>query len=1047
MEQQLEMDERLLERLCSLLHLEQKHIKFNETFIRNGGDSLLAIKFSNLIQDLEHVRVGVGTILRTKNLGSLLDKNQLRKLATGHSSEPSQSDKLPSTVSNQDDRDDKTLDPIQRMPKVIPTAGLPLTFIQAGVALYTHHVLGAAVQHVTHYCYTDVLPRLRSAFGEAMSRHRVFRLKYEVETSPLLVKATLKETFKLNWTEQQAESLGEADLEELFRVWSSEASAEPVFRVVTPCKTAGERKLSVVHWFYHHSLLDGRSLDILLRQVDALLDNPFLPAEVGVSIFDVVRGLKDYHGTRKAAAKAFWASREVHAGARGHPLLRTLGSRSSSRVRMKTIDVFYPEDVKAFSSRTGFTFEILVRAALGLVLSKLQSTRTVSLMSVSSRRSLPIKGIEDAVGCIATSMILTMDVNENDAAQDFLAQVFEKVLELEDMSYSDPSDGFSLGGLVVVSSDLQPHRPWYAAGHQTEVMAPKETLPTLYVSPTGRVRFGYNSEWRSPSEMRVMTDLFRGALVSLASGTLRVGECLRSMLPNSQKARILRWGNCLSDQTGLESIDDDITSLFQKQVLDRGAEAALQLGDRKISYDDVANMVRAVGKRLGELLEPRSVVLIHADASVYWVVAMFAVLWADCIFSPQGVDLPHQLRSHHYAVAEARAFLVPQQDTDVSAPDGCRLELCVETILREAEERRRSNHHHHPDPEPPATRRQPKPLSAAYICFSSGSTGQPKAIQCTHSGAVGVLRDPVARLHSGPGHRVAQTLAPAFDAALLEVFSALCYGGTLILKSPAEPFEHLRAADSLLTTPSLAAELNPDDYPNLKYLYFSAEVLPQHTADRWSAGKVSAYNMYGPTECHMVCSAQRLRPGQAVTIGTPFSSARIYILDEQGALSPPLVAGEVHIAGVQVARGYIGLDRETRHRFVPDAIWPTDDGRMYRTGDWGYWTLDGQVAFIGRTDRQVKLSGFRIDLNDVQARLEKAISPKVRVAVVVVRDALACAISPMSNGHNLSEEQVRAAAETVLQPQSVPKRILLLEAMPVSPFGKIDYRAVTQLLE
>lgn len=1030
----MEIDEDLLERLCSLLHLKPKHIKLNDSFIRNGGDSLLAIKFSNLIQASEHVRVGAGTILRAKNLCSLLNKPQLRKLATEHSFKPSPSDALPSTASNQNRADDKRLDPIERIPTVIPTAGLPLTFIQAGVAFYTHQVPGGAVQHTTQYCYADVLPQLKSAFGKAMSQYRVFRLKYEVETNPLLVKATLKETFTLNWTEQQVESLEEADLEESFRVWSVEASAEPVFRVVTPSKTVGERKLSVVHWFYHHSLLDGRSLDIFLEQVDTFLSNPTLSVEVDDSIFDVVRALEVYHRPREPAARAFWARREVHRGARNHPLLQNLGDRLSSQVRMSSIDVFYPEDPKLFSLRTGFTFETLVRAALGLVLSKLQNTSTVSLMSVSSRRSLPIKRIEHAVGCIATSMILTLDVNENDTAHDFLEQVFEKVLELDDMSYSNPSDGFSLGGLVVVSSDLQPHCPWYAGGHQTEVMAPKETLTTLYVSPTGRLRFNFNSEWRSPSEMHVMTDLFKSALVSLGSGTLRVGECLRNMLPNSQKIQILNWGNCFSTQTAFESIDDDIITLFQKQTLDRSDEAALQLGDQKISYNSVKEMVQVVGQRLQELLAPMSVVLIHADGSINWVIAMFAVLWANCIFSPQGASLSHQLRSHHYAIVEAQAFLVPQEDTDILAPDGCKLKLCVETILREAKERQQNK----------LVIRPPKPLSAAYICFSSGSTGKPKAIQCTHSGVVSVLRDPVARLQVRPGLRVAQMLAPAFDGALQEVFSALCYGGTLVLKSPTEPFEHLRVADSVDMTPSLAAELNPDDYPNLKYVYLSAEVLPQHIADRWSAGQASTYNMYGPTECHMVSSAQKLKAGQFVTIGRPFMSARIYILDKQGALSPPLVAGEIHIAGVQVSQGYIGLDEETKQRFIPDTVWPTDNGRMYRTGDWGYWTLDGQVVFIGRMDRQVKLVGFRIDLNDVQARLENAISPKVRVAVVVVGDALACAIS---EGHNLNEEQVKAVAETVLPPQSVPKLIHFLEAMPVTPFGKIDYRAITKLLE
>jgi amino acid adenylation domain-containing protein len=1035
--EQFAIDPGLLERLCTLLNLDSERIKLEGTFIRNGGDSLLAIKFSNIIQASEHVHIGAGAVLRAKQIGALLDKSQLIKLATGVARLSSPCNTLlPLAAPSPHQNDHKTLDPIQRIPTTIPTAGLPLTFIQAGVAVYTHHVPGGAVQHVTQYCYTDLLPRLKMAFMKAMSSFLVFRLKFEVETSPLLVTATLKESFELNWAEQQVVSLEEANLEASFRMWSIEASTEPVFRIVTPRETWSERKLSAVHWFYHHSMLDGRSMDMLLQQVDAFIDHPSLPVQVNDRTFEVVQGLKQYHSTHEGAARAFWATREVHAGSRNHPLLRTLGDRTSSRVRMESINVFFHEEVKTFQSRTEFTFEVLVRAALGLVLAKLQSTSKVSLMSVSSRRSLPIQGLDQAVGNFATSMILTLDINKDDTAHDLMEQVFQKVLELEDMCYSDPSDGFSLGGLVVVSSDLLSHTPWYSAGHQTEVMAPKVTLPTLYVSSTGRVRFTYNSEWRCRSEMQVMTDLFEKALIILASGATNIGECLRDMLPASQKQQVLGWGNCSTTHTSTVGTDEDIVSTFQNQALERGNDVALQSGRQQISYTTLATMVRAVGRQLRKVLQPGSIVMIHADGSVNWVVAMFAVLWAHCVFAPQGVDLPHQLRSQHYAIAEAQAFLVPQEHSTTLTPDGCTLRLCVESIRRDAEDGREQNDE--------AATIQPNPPSAAYICFSSGTTGQPKAILCTHSGVVSVLRDAVARLHVKPGHRVAQTLAPSFDGALLEVFSALCYGGTLVLKDCLEPFANLRVADSLLITPSLAAELTPEDYPNLKYVYLCSEVLPQYLADRWSAGQAMVYNIYGPTECHMVASAQRVKPGQAVTIGKPLSSVRIYIVDTQGVMTPPLVAGEIHIAGVQVSQGYIGLEEETKRLFVPDTMHPTDGGRMYKTGDWGYWTMEGEVAFIGRTDRQVKLSGFRIDLNDVQAKIHKALSPAVRVAVVVVGDRLACAIS---DGNGIGEEQVRAAAGAVLPPHSVPKLIRCLESMPVSQFGKVDYRAVTKLLE
>jgi non-ribosomal peptide synthetase component F len=438
-------------------------------------------------------------------------------------------------------------------------------------------------------------------------------------------------------------------------------------------------------------------------------------------------------------------------------------------------------------------------------------------------------------------MILTIDINENDTARDLLEQVFHKVIELEEMSYSDPSDGFSLGGLVVVSSDLQPHVPWYSAGKQTEIMSPKETLPTLYVGSNGRVRFCYNSEWRTPDEMQIMADLLETALSDLGLGIHGVGKCLSEMPNKTQRKAIAEWGNCHSRNQMLDKTEVDIVSLFQKQVDLRGDAAALRFRGRDVSYRTFSNMIIIAGHQLRKLLKPGSVVMLHADGSVNWVVAMFAILWADCVFSPQGATLPHAVRTQHYAIAKAEAFLVPCSGSCVQTPDGCQLRLCVETIVNTS-----STGH-------PLTTRLATPLSPAYICFSSGTTGHPKAILCTHSGVIALLRDPIARLHVAPGHLVAQSLAPQFDGALLEVFSALCYGGTLVLKDPLNPFEHLRHVDSLMLTPSLAEELSPEEYVNdVKYVYMAGEVLPQSTADRWAVGTAEVWNVYGPTETHIL---------------------------------------------------------------------------------------------------------------------------------------------------------------------------------------------------
>ncbi|SMQ46749.1 unnamed protein product [Zymoseptoria tritici ST99CH_3D7] len=1011
------VNETLLNRLCALLHVEPDRIKLDESFVRNGGDSLLAIRFSNVIKKSEQLQVGAGVILREKQLGTLLDKTQLRTLAAGSSTQQACSSTIdPSTTvtASQDNLDDKTLDPIQRFPKAIPSTGLPITFIQAGTAHYTHLIPGAAVQHVTQYCFTDALPHLKSAFAKAMSSYQVFRLKLQVETDPLLIKASLKDDFRLNWEKSQVDSLEGADLEASFRNWSIEASTEPVFRILTPSNSTSNRSLSVVHWFYHLSLMDGRSIDILLKHVDTLMQDSPILLKVNDNTFDVVKGLADYHDQHAAAARTFWTTREVPSASRNHPLLHALGTRTPSVVRMRSIDVFYPEDVKAFQARTGFTFEVLARAALALVLAKFQDATTVSLMSVSSRRSLPITGIEEAVGSFASSMILSVEINETSTAHELLEQVFHKLLELDDMSHSDPSDGFSIGGLVVVSSDLQPHTPWYSDNKRTEIMSPKETLPTLYVGSNGRVRFCYNSEWRTPAEMQVMADLFESALIGLGSGDLGVRECLSKMLTPAARERIMTFGNCLSHKTTLEG------------------EAS--------RYNDLARRIVIIGSRVRELLQPGSVVMLHADGSINWVIAMFAILWAECIFSPQSTNLPHYLRSQHYAIANAQAFLVPQYSTSIPTPDGCHLRLCVETLLKDGSETL---------PTTVPSPRTFKPHASAYICFSSGTTGTPKAILCTHSGVVSLLHSSIARLHVTPSHTVSQTLAPQFDGALLEVFATLCHGGTLLLKDPLNPFAHLYGVGSLMLTPSLALELDPEDFiHDVRYIYFAGEVLPQATADRWTKGKAEVYNVYGPTETHILATAQRVQNGKPVTIGRPLMSTRVYILDKNGVLLPPLVAGEIFIGGISVSRGYLGLEEENALRFVPDTVSPDGSegkGKMYRTGDWGYWTLEGEVAFLGRTDRQVKVGGFRIDLNDVQARIQSVVGGKVRVAVVVVGDVLGCAVEETGNG--ITEESLRQKIGQVLPPQMVPRILRVVGKIPVSEVGKVDLRGVKAMLE
>ena len=216
------------------------------------------------------------------------------------------------------------------------------------------------------------------------------------------------------------------------------------------------------------------------------------------------------------------------------------------------------------------------------------------------------------------------------------------------------------------------------------------------------------------------------------------------------------------------------------------------------------------------------------------------------------------------------------------------------------------------------------------------------------------------------------------------------------------------------------------------------EPVPQPVNDTWAAQK-QLYNMYGPTEGTGGATIQKLEPGKPVTIGVPNPSSRVYILDRHQSLSPPGVVGEIYLAGVQVARGYIGRPDETKNRFFPDHIYRKPGEQMYKTGDRGYWSSKGEVICIGRNDRQIKLRGFRLDLNDLEIRMAQAVPALTAVAIAQKGDYLVAMIQPST----LDIADVRSRISKVLQAHAIPRVIAAVDKFPMTPIGKVDYKAVS----
>lgn len=198
------------------------------------------------------------------------------------------------------------------------------------------------------------------------------------------------------------------------------------------------------------------------------------------------------------------------------------------------------------------------------------------------------------------------------------------------------------------------------------------------------------------------------------------------------------------------------------------------------------------------------------------------------------------------------------------------------------------------------------------------------------------------------------------------------------------------------------------------------------------------YNMYGPTEGTCGATIKRLLPGQAVTIGHANPSTRVYILNSRMEHVPLGTIGEICVAGVQVARGYLGLPELTAERFMPDPFGTGEGERLYRTGDRGYWSSNGEVVCLGRNDRQIKMRGFRLDLNDLEIRVAHAVPGLKSVAMAPQKDYLVAAIQPST----LDREMVAASIARVLPVHAHPRHIVLVDEFPMTRQGKLDYKAI-----
>jgi hypothetical protein len=805
----------VLRGLHTILRIDPDAIDGSQSFIGLGGDSLTAVRLAAYCTERQ-VSVLVRDILKSSSVDKIaqlasndaLEQSPPDQSLVSHprstvgsengSHEDSNSEKLtsPRTESNTSDGDNG---------HILEEVGFTET--QLSFIHQTENAPGTNIIRFSEtYSYSS-LPEVRRAWKTVVHQEAIFNhpgphSESEASHSP--------------WTESTVNSEQDYNAE-IARAKCTETRLSR-FVVVSLLRSDVRDSISTIIWCVHHAFVDGYSGDLLHRKMlRAANGHTTTP---GPSFWVVASRLKQLQLARQDSTTEYWVSRcTTFASAAGSIEFPSPHTPQETQPDEPTLTFhFAHERISDRCTTNSVTPAAYYCSAWGLALSKLLDNDQVSFGMVFSGRDLPIPNIEETVGpfintlpfFITTAHAATVDNST------YVRKVYETLCDYSNYQLPRRRDLGSrqYSSVIAFQYDMESIscdstytiKP---TGHSSFTMD-SEIPINVIIQPRGVVQIRFNSERFNMGDMRILGDLFCNAMDVLLGPPTSLMNCLDGLISSKVRADLLHNSNCDTPSTFNHSanIDDDLVTLFETSVAEYPQSFAIVKGLRTITYEDFDFSVASVSQRLTHI-QPGERVCVIADRSINWLIAVFGVLRVRGVYVPLDPNVPPRVRHDNAERCGARAVLATTQSSISLCPSNLAEQYVVEHILRE----------HTRSPIRPR-RLSPFPEDGAYICFTSGSSGKPKAIQCTHKGLVAFLGSKEVRLNAEHGVRIAQTMSPVFDGSILEIFCALCFGATIFLPedNASHPFEHVSGCDAALFTPSVGKVLNPNDYPGLKHV-------------------------------------------------------------------------------------------------------------------------------------------------------------------------------------------------------------------------------------